>query len=162
MWDSFSYSSKVWNIGCLCSSGLRKYSRRLGHELAKLHQHNISLGLQAKKLENTVTKPPQATPSEYVEDGGPPKYVTQFGFHTSTCCGYIPQENSWSDDWLVSSMLSIERSSWQEVLYMPFSFQTFFAQQRLQHQFNLLEKDVSLHKKCMGYGNVVCCVTWNQ
>lgn len=89
-------------------AGLRKYSRRLGHELAKLHQHNITLGVQARKLENTVTKPPQATTSEEgsAEDGGPPKYVTQFGFHTNTCCGYIAQENTWSDDWLVSSLKS--------------------------------------------------------
>ncbi|KAE8749584.1 hypothetical protein FOCC_FOCC003572 [Frankliniella occidentalis] len=101
--------------------GLRKYSRRLGHELAKLHQHNINLGLKAKKLENSVTKPPPTKETEEgtsEDGGGPPKYVTQFGFHTNTCCGFIPQENAWSDDWL-----------------------TFFTQQRLQHQFSLLEKE---------------------
>ncbi|ETN72256.1 fructosamine kinase, partial [Necator americanus] len=25
--------------------------------------------------------------------------VKQFGFHTSTCCGFIPQNNEWCDDW---------------------------------------------------------------
>lgn len=69
-----------------------------------MHQHNINLGLQARKLENTVTKPPQTKDVDQTapEEGGPPTYVTQFGFHTNTCCGFIPQENAWSDDWLVS------------------------------------------------------------
>ncbi|KAJ1530476.1 hypothetical protein ONE63_005375 [Megalurothrips usitatus] len=104
--------------------GLRKYSRRLGHELAKLHQHNINLGIRARRLENSVTKPKEAsketkdTEEGATEEAEPPKYITQFGFHTNTCCGYIAQENTWSDDWL-----------------------TFFAQQRLQHQFSLLEKE---------------------
>ena len=90
-------------------SGLRKYSKRLGHELAKLHQHNINLGLQARKLENTVTKPPQVKDADEVspEDSGQPTYVTQFGFHTNTCCGFIPQENAWSDDWLVRYVKNI-------------------------------------------------------
>ncbi|PIO53890.1 hypothetical protein TELCIR_24759, partial [Teladorsagia circumcincta] len=25
--------------------------------------------------------------------------VKQFGFHTVTCCGFIPQPNDWCDDW---------------------------------------------------------------
>lgn len=134
---------------------MRKYSRRLGHELAKLHQHNITLGVKARKLENSVTKPPAAKETEEgsAENGtGPPKYITQFGFHTNTCCGYIPQENAWSDDWLVSTFYSSPASEnspgkFEEILlfvYLLFTFllQTFFTQQRLQYQFDLLEKEV--------------------
>lgn len=34
--------------------------------------------------------------------------INQFGFHVETCCGFIPQKNTWTNDWLVytySSML---------------------------------------------------------
>lgn len=27
--------------------------------------------------------------------------INQFGFHVETCCGFIPQNNTWTDDWLV-------------------------------------------------------------
>lgn len=43
--------------------------------------------------------------------------VEKFGFDVTTCCGYIPQVNDWQDDWV-----------------------TFFSQQRLQHQLNMVEK----------------------
>lgn len=59
--------------------GLRRFSQQLGDSFAKLHMHNESL--------------------RNVKDSG---YVREFGFHTPTCCGYIPQENSWNDDWVVS------------------------------------------------------------
>lgn len=28
--------------------------------------------------------------------------VNQFGFHVETCCGFIPQNNTWTDNWIVS------------------------------------------------------------
>uniref|UniRef100_A0A3Q3MTH8 protein-ribulosamine 3-kinase n=1 Tax=Mastacembelus armatus TaxID=205130 RepID=A0A3Q3MTH8_9TELE len=43
--------------------------------------------------------------------------VEKFGFSVTTCCGYLPQVNEWQDDWV-----------------------TFFSQQRLQHQINMVEK----------------------
>uniref|UniRef100_A0A8C0E3W6 protein-ribulosamine 3-kinase n=1 Tax=Balaenoptera musculus TaxID=9771 RepID=A0A8C0E3W6_BALMU len=51
-------------------------------------------------------------------EGAGPQYVTKFGFHTVTCCGFIPQVNDWQDDW-----------------------PTFFTQHRLQAQLDLIEKD---------------------
>lgn len=59
--------------------GLRRFSQQLGDGLAKMHLHNESL--------------------RNVKDSG---YVKEFGFHTATCCGYIAQDNSWKDDWVVS------------------------------------------------------------
>lgn len=31
-----------------------------------------------------------------------PQKVNQFGFHVETCCGFIPQNNTWTDDWIVN------------------------------------------------------------
>lgn len=62
--------------------GLRRFSQKLGEDLATLHLHNKTL-LNKKN-----------------EAGS--EYVSQFGFHTTTCCGYIAQDNSWKDDWMVS------------------------------------------------------------
>lgn len=78
--------------------GLRRFSQKLGEDLATLHLHN-------KTLFNKKN-----------ESGS--EYVSQFGFHTTTCCGYIPQDNSWKDDWVA-----------------------FFTQNRLDHQFRLLEEN---------------------
>ncbi|XP_054262014.1 ketosamine-3-kinase-like isoform X2 [Macrosteles quadrilineatus] len=75
--------------------GLRRFSAHLGDSLAKMHLHNES-------LRNS-------------KDSG---HVKEFGFHTPTCCGYIPQDNTWKEDWVL-----------------------FFAQNRLDHQFRLLEKE---------------------
>ncbi|PKU34457.1 fructosamine-3-kinase [Limosa lapponica baueri] len=46
------------------------------------------------------------------------QYVDKFGFHTATCCGYIPQVNEWQSDW-----------------------PSFFIRHRLQAQLDLIEKD---------------------
>lgn len=27
--------------------------------------------------------------------------VNQFGFHVDTSCGFLPQDNTWTDDWIV-------------------------------------------------------------
>ena len=45
----------------------------LGEQLARLHLHN---------KEQAETK------------------VEMYGFNTVTCCGFIPQSNKWSDDWV--------------------------------------------------------------
>jgi len=50
--------------------------RELGQRVARMHKHNIDRAGQAD-------------------------YVSKFGFHVSTCCGSIPQANTWTDDWPV-------------------------------------------------------------
>lgn len=82
---------------------INKYSAKLGESLAQLHLHNQSLL--------------SAACDSSMGNENYPIYVSRFGFHTTTCCGYLPQDNSWCDDW-----------------------QTFFTQQRLNHQFGLIEK----------------------
>lgn len=43
----------------------------------------------SKKSEDFVGKAENLTP------------VTQFGFDIDTCCGFIPQDNTWQGSWLV-------------------------------------------------------------
>nr|XP_057904285.1 ketosamine-3-kinase [Doryrhamphus excisus] len=88
--------------------GLNKYSQILGEQLADLHLHN-------KKQLETVHKEQQTVGKGAGQSEG--AYVEKFGFSTTTCCGYLPQENEWQDDWV-----------------------TFFTRQRLQLQLNLLEE----------------------
>ncbi|KAK3744970.1 hypothetical protein QZH41_008501 [Actinostola sp. cb2023] len=54
-----------------------EYQALLGQELARLHLYNLD------KLNK-----------------GDSDAVTKFGFHTTTCCGYISMSNEWSQDWL--------------------------------------------------------------
>ena len=50
-------------------------------------------------------------------------YVDQFGFEDTTCCGFLPQDNGWKDNWV-----------------------EFYAQNRLLYQVNKLEQnDRDLH-----------------
>lgn len=28
-------------------------------------------------------------------------HIDKFGFHIETCCGFLPQNNTWTDDWTV-------------------------------------------------------------
>ncbi|KAI1707636.1 fructosamine kinase domain-containing protein [Ditylenchus destructor] len=66
----------------------REFSSKLGANLARMHLYN------AKRLES------EARASGYVgraqeNEGG----MRQFGFHVTTCCGFISQPNEWTDDW---------------------------------------------------------------
>ncbi|KAG8446030.1 hypothetical protein GDO86_013780 [Hymenochirus boettgeri] len=79
-----------------------RFAEKLGEQLAELHLHNLIT--KKKELEGTVGPRIQA--------------VEQFGFHTVTCCGYIPQVNTWQDDWV-----------------------TFFVTQRLKPQLDLIEQN---------------------
>uniref|UniRef100_A0A8D0GPH0 protein-ribulosamine 3-kinase n=1 Tax=Sphenodon punctatus TaxID=8508 RepID=A0A8D0GPH0_SPHPU len=88
---------------------LNKHAAKLGELIAELHLHNQKLGERLKKEGGTIGK--GAGQSE-------PQYVDKFGFHTVTCCGYIPQVNEWQSDW-----------------------PTFFIRHRLQAQMDLIERD---------------------
>ncbi|XP_056432761.1 ketosamine-3-kinase isoform X2 [Gadus chalcogrammus] len=88
--------------------GLTKYSTQLGEKLANLHLHNKrSLDKQMRE-QQTVGKGAGLSEMPLVE---------KYGFHVATCCGYLPQENEWQDDWV-----------------------TFYSRHRLQHQLNMVEK----------------------
>ncbi|OXB58351.1 hypothetical protein ASZ78_007831 [Callipepla squamata] len=89
--------------------GLNRQSSKLGTQLADLHLHNQRLGEKLKKEESTVGKGQGQMEVQFVD---------QFGFHTVTCCGYLPQVNDWQTDWV-----------------------TFFAKQRIQPQMDMIEKN---------------------
>uniref|UniRef100_A0A183J627 protein-ribulosamine 3-kinase n=1 Tax=Soboliphyme baturini TaxID=241478 RepID=A0A183J627_9BILA len=55
-----------------------------------LHLHNEEL---LKPLEERASWVKESHGEFTVEP------VRQFGFHTTTCCGYIPMNNSWSSSW---------------------------------------------------------------
>ncbi|CAL1276696.1 unnamed protein product [Larinioides sclopetarius] len=84
-------------------SGLSKYAEQLGEQLARMHLFNINLQASGSSINKSN------------EDDEQPVYVNKFGFHTTTCCGFVPQVNSWKDDWV-----------------------EFYAQQKLDHQIKLL------------------------
>ncbi|CAN9505640.1 unnamed protein product [Ophioblennius macclurei] len=88
--------------------GLTKYSKHLGEQLADLHLHNKRLMEKVSEEQQTVGKGSGQSDTAVVE---------KFGFSVTTCCGYLPQENEWQNDWV-----------------------SFYSQQRLQHQLNMVEK----------------------
>ncbi|XP_075702234.1 ketosamine-3-kinase-like [Rhinoderma darwinii] len=85
---------------------LNRQSAKLGEQLADLHLHNQRLRGKLDKESGTVG----AGQSDM-------EYIDKFGFHTVTCCGYLPLVNDWQEDWV-----------------------TFYSRQRIQHQMDLLEK----------------------
>ncbi|KAG7460256.1 hypothetical protein MATL_G00219390 [Megalops atlanticus] len=87
---------------------LNKYAAQLGDQLADLHLHNQRQKERQDKEQQTVGKGAGQSDTPAIE---------KFGFHTVTCCGYLPQVNDWQSDWV-----------------------TFFSQQRLQHQVGLVEQ----------------------
>ncbi|UYV81824.1 FN3KRP [Cordylochernes scorpioides] len=81
--------------------GLSDHSRQLGTSLARLHLHNMAkLGEQS---------------SIHKDDNEP---VTKFGFEITTCCGYIPLDNSWSDSWVneIGERFSLPRTTVRDIL----------------------------------------------
>ncbi|XP_063817066.1 ketosamine-3-kinase-like isoform X2 [Pseudophryne corroboree] len=87
---------------------LNRCSAKLGEQLADLHLHNQRLQEKMNKESGIVGKGPGQSDVQYID---------KFGFHTVTCCGYLPLVNDWQDDWVI-----------------------FYTRQRIQHQMNLLEK----------------------
>ncbi|MBZ3875780.1 Fructosamine-3-kinase [Sciurus carolinensis] len=99
----------VFVMEYLKMKSLSSQASKLGDQMADLHLYNQRLREKSKAMESTVGRR---------AEGAEPLYVTKFGFHTVTCCGFIPQVNEWQDDWA-----------------------TFFTRHRLQAQLDLIEKD---------------------
>uniref|UniRef100_A0A5S6QMB9 protein-ribulosamine 3-kinase n=1 Tax=Trichuris muris TaxID=70415 RepID=A0A5S6QMB9_TRIMR len=95
-------------------SRLNKYSALLGKQLARLHLHNSQLLKKESERKKWVTN----RHDEFTIEP-----VTKFGFHETTCCGFIPMDNDWSDDWV-----------------------EFFTQKRLQAQYDMVMKSSSDRK----------------
>jgi len=76
----------------------------LGTQLANLHLHNQKLVRDHSKSES------------FVGASDSPRGVGKFGFDVTTCCGFLPLNNEWSDDWV-----------------------KFYCQQRLEPQMNMEE-----------------------
>lgn len=55
-----------------------KSSIELGNQLADMHMFNLR---------------------------GKEPTVNQFGFHVETCCGFIPQNNTWTNNWIVNKSI---------------------------------------------------------
>ncbi|KAF2345709.1 Fructosamine/Ketosamine-3-kinase, partial [Trinorchestia longiramus] len=66
----------------------------LGSQLADLHLHNMKL--------RDAPSASRVTPSSSDDsDSTGVTYVDRFGFGVPTCCGFLPQDNEWCDDWQV-------------------------------------------------------------
>ncbi|XP_036079784.1 fructosamine-3-kinase isoform X3 [Rousettus aegyptiacus] len=88
---------------------LSSQASKLGDQVAELHLYNQKLRDKLREEESTVGRRAEGAVSQH---------AAKFGFHTMTCCGFIPQVNEWLDDW-----------------------PTFFTRHRLQAQLDLIEKD---------------------
>ena len=64
------------------------------HCTFRLHLHN------GKLLEQATSKSSSVHKEENVS------HVDKFGFHVTTCCGYLPQDNTWEETWPVRSLRS--------------------------------------------------------
>ncbi|XP_075435784.1 ketosamine-3-kinase-like isoform X2 [Ascaphus truei] len=91
-----------------------RFAEKLGEQLADLHLHNVTLKRKVQKLGGTIGQ----FPAHH-------QLVEKFGFHTVTCCGYIPQVNEWHPDWA-----------------------TFFTSQRLQPQLDLIQQEYGDRTVC--------------
>ncbi|XP_067649471.1 ketosamine-3-kinase-like [Haliotis asinina] len=67
---------------------LSSYSAVLGQQLARLHQQNAEIGQRILKEQQSIHRDSDLN------------YVDKFGFDVETCCGYIPQNNAWTDSWV--------------------------------------------------------------
>ncbi|NXB60260.1 KT3K kinase, partial [Struthidea cinerea] len=68
---------------------LNRHSALLGTQLADLHLHNQQFREKMKKEGSTVGKGQGQMEVQFVD---------RFGFHTVTCCGYLPQVGCTSSD----------------------------------------------------------------
>ncbi|XP_022085813.1 ketosamine-3-kinase-like isoform X2 [Acanthaster planci] len=86
--------------------GLSTHAAKLGEQLARMHLLNEEL-LKQKQIGGSR-----------IGGGSDVECVTRFGFPVTTCCGIIPQDNEWCDDWVV-----------------------FYTRNRLKHQLDMIERN---------------------
>ncbi|XP_060064709.1 ketosamine-3-kinase-like [Ylistrum balloti] len=65
---------------------LSRHAGKLGESLAQLHLSNSKAEKEAEMAEGFVGKKSQ--------------YVSEFGFDLTTCCGFLPQDNTWEKSWV--------------------------------------------------------------
>ncbi|XP_068118444.1 ketosamine-3-kinase-like [Hyperolius riggenbachi] len=87
---------------------INRHSVKLGEQLADLHLHNLRLREKLTAESGIVGKGAGQSDLQYVD---------KFGFHVVTCCGYLPLENDWQENWVA-----------------------FYSQQRIQRQMDMLEE----------------------
>ncbi|XP_077995391.1 ketosamine-3-kinase-like isoform X2 [Glandiceps talaboti] len=85
--------------------GLGRHAAKLGERFAQMHLHNEEIGKKETKESSRIGSEDQS-------------YISKFGFDVPTCCGFIPQDNTWQDDWV-----------------------TFYTRQKLAQQIGLIEKE---------------------
>ncbi|XP_021353945.1 ketosamine-3-kinase-like isoform X2 [Mizuhopecten yessoensis] len=66
---------------------LSRHAGSLGEAMARLHLSNSEAERRVVKVEGYVGRS---------EEG---QYVSGFGFDVVTCCGYLPQDNTWDKSW---------------------------------------------------------------
>ncbi|KAL5016621.1 hypothetical protein ScPMuIL_006210 [Solemya velum] len=67
---------------------LKQYGAELGEQLARLHLLTVENGKREMRMCSSIHK---SVTFELVD---------KFGFDVTTYCGFIPQDNSWQDDWV--------------------------------------------------------------
>ena len=65
-------------------------------------------------LSNQLLSSPNRVGQHNYDDG----YISKFGFHTTTCCGFLPLNNEWCQDWV-----------------------QFYTVQRIQDQLNQIQRN---------------------
>ena len=58
--------------------------------------------------------------------------IEEFGFPTTTCCGYLAQNNEWHNDWVVSVAMKIHTSNNEQ---MMFPLNISYANIRLENRY---------------------------
>ncbi|XP_030851214.1 ketosamine-3-kinase-like [Strongylocentrotus purpuratus] len=79
---------------------LDQHAAALGEAVASLHLHNSRLMLREKKNDGRIGGSHHVTLEENGEEEETQRSVSQFGFGTTTCLGYLALDNTWSDDWV--------------------------------------------------------------
>lgn len=101
-------SSAVIVMEYLSLSRLKSH-QQLGQQLSELHGHNEKVRQEHDVSASIIGK--------YLNNEDEP-FVTSFGFDETTCCGHIPMNNQWVDDW-----------------------ESFFARNRLSEQIALIQEN---------------------
>ena len=88
------FSNKYKSLLVICLKTIKIKNKINFTVVFRMHLHNEELRKKGEKKGSSVHK--------HGTEGTSGVYVDKFGFHATTCCGYIPQDNSWTDDWPVS------------------------------------------------------------